>query len=988
MYCPKCGKKLPKNATLCATCDQDKIKEYQEAQKEEAVVEEKAEEVKEEPAVEESVVKEEKIAEETTPEEATEEAATEEPVAEETTPVTEEKKEEVLTEEKKEEIKEETIQSTEVKPKKKRSLKWLKYVVLVIVLALVAVGGYIAYGKLVGFEKLNWKEGYKDNDLKVVTPNKVDLAFELSDESKYDDVKIKVTCGSFKQRRNKISWDLKEAQGKCKIEVKYKAKKISKTINVIDSYKEKEELSIKYEIDYDSDEDLDYDQLTNKEEKKYKTNPELSDTDADGLDDYYEINTSKTDPTKKDSDGDGLSDYDELELGLDPLKADSKGDGTKDGQRELTYDYETDNIKLSITGTGNIASLVADKNSNTKISGKKGIIDNLYVLYSDGNVKEAKLTITYTDEELTKYGLNEDNLAIYYYNEKEAKYEKVESTVDKENKTVTAILKHFSPYVVADSELIEEKTSSQVLFVLDNSWSMYTNEQYKEITGEEYTGGLFSSSTLKGNDADGVRFSLTSNLAEKLISKGNKVGLSEFRKDYANVLPIGSSNKDINTKLGKMNGSFVTKDAGTNTSNAIVKGLEEFADDSTEKYIIILTDGEDTVTSYTVNQVIDKANEKNVKICAIGFGEGSANTKLSNIANATGCRFYSSSDAMGLSELFDNVETELSDGLVDIDDDGNNDGIVIADSGFIVNRDGFSFSNFAATSSRGGHCFGMATVAELYYKKVLPLSAKEKTVGKETAHGYDLNGTYFKNYSNLYDFNLKTNILKNTFGYEIFGETEPKGYMVIKDNNLVYAKEYKDEINNSGIYDIDLNKSNLDAAGQKEKWGATYKKAEDAILNYEKMQGSSTLSKDEKQIINAIYYSFIKQDANSFFTSSSNFILWARNFFGTEDTAYTGKNGFLNILKSRLNDHDAPVISSTYSGGLHAINAISLIQDIANPNIYYIGVYDNNYPGEKRYVTIECNQKTCATKANSYYTESNQPIRITPSIEYDLEYYE
>ena len=203
MYCPKCGKKLPKNATLCATCDQDKIKEYQEAQKEEAVVEEKAEEVKEEPAVEESVVKEEKIAEETTPEVVTEEAATEEPVAEETTPVTEEKKEEVLTEEKKEEIKEETIQSTEVKPKKKRSLKWLKYVALVIVLALVAVGGYIAYGKLVGFEKLNWKEGYKDNDLKVVTPNKVDLAFELSDESKYDDVKIKVTCGSFKQRRNK-----------------------------------------------------------------------------------------------------------------------------------------------------------------------------------------------------------------------------------------------------------------------------------------------------------------------------------------------------------------------------------------------------------------------------------------------------------------------------------------------------------------------------------------------------------------------------------------------------------------------------------------------------------------------------------------------------------------------------------------------------------------------------------------------------------------
>lgn len=89
-----------------------------------------------------------------------------------------------------------------------------------------------------------------------------------------------------------------------------------------------------------------------------------------------------------------------------------------------------------------------------------------------------------------------------------------------------------------------------------------------------------------------------------------------------------------------------------------------------------------------------------------------------------------------------------------------------------------------------------------------------------------------------------------------------------------------------------------------------------------------------------------------------------------------------------MEDGDAPVIFSNFNGGFHAINAISLVQDNKDFNHYYIGVYDNNYPGEKRYVDIECTKKTCVTKANNYYSNSKQPIRITASLEYDLEYYQ
>ena len=851
----------------------------------------------------------------------------------------------------------------------------------------VLIIGLVLFNNFFGFDKLSWNEEYADSKLEYVSQTNVKLGINFENDEKIKDIKYDVTCGEVKNNGLEVDWDLTESTGKCKITASYKLRKISKEFKIINFNTSEQELVLDYEIDLDSDEDLDFDGLTNKQEKEYKTSPTLSDTDMDGLDDNYEISTSKTDPNKKDTDEDGLSDYDEIELGLDPLKADSKGDGVKDGKRTMTYNHESNNLKVSITGTGNIASTIAEVNTNTKISNKAGLIDNLYTFYTDGTITEAVVTITYTDEELVKYGLNEDNLSIYYYNEKEAKYEKVETVIDKENNTLTATLKHFSNYVVGDTTLVKETTTTQVLFVLDNSWSMYTNEQYKEITGEEYSGGLFGSSKLDGFDADGVRFTLTSDLITRLSKKNYQIGLSEFRSDYANALKIGTDADTLKSKLKTMNGSFLTTSAGTNISNALTSGIREFSKDSDNRYIVILTDGQDSSLSSQTKKIIEKATESDVKICSIGFGGGSYNTELSNISNGTGCKFYSSGNVDGLTELFENIGAELDDNLVDIDGDSEADGILIADSGFIVNRDGFSFSNYGTNLSSGGHCYGMATFAQLYYKKQLPLTVGSITAGDQKSYAYDLSNTYFKNYNNLYDYKLQTNALKYTFGYDIFGETQPADLRTLDGTKLTFTEKYKKEIGDSGIYDMQEQETGLSKEKQLERWGVNYKTADNLYLNEDKMQTSKVMKKDDTQMFNAIWTGFIRQNSTTHYSSGSNFVLWLRNVIGTESTDYTGAQGFINILKSRLNDKDAPVISSSYSGGLHAINAISLVQDIENPNYYYIGVYDNNYPGEKRYVDIKCNKDTCSTVANDYYTESGQPIRITPSLEYDLAYY-
>ena len=67
--------------------------------------------------------------------------------------------------------------------------------------------------------------------------------------------------------------------------------------------------------------DDDRDGLTNAEEAKLGANPEVADTDGDGLSDYEEVKIYKIDPLKADTDGDGYKDGDEVKNGYNPLGA-------------------------------------------------------------------------------------------------------------------------------------------------------------------------------------------------------------------------------------------------------------------------------------------------------------------------------------------------------------------------------------------------------------------------------------------------------------------------------------------------------------------------------------------------------------------------------------------------------------------------------------------------------------------------------------------
>lgn len=84
-----------------------------------------------------------------------------------------------------------------------------------------------------------------------------------------------------------------------------------------------------------------------------ETDPCLTDTDGDGLDDYYEKNVSHTDPNGNDADGDGISDGDEIGIyNTDPFDSDSDNDRLSDYDEIFNTntdpnDIDTDGDNLS-----------------------------------------------------------------------------------------------------------------------------------------------------------------------------------------------------------------------------------------------------------------------------------------------------------------------------------------------------------------------------------------------------------------------------------------------------------------------------------------------------------------------------------------------------------------------------------------------------------------------------------------------------------------
>ncbi|MHA1556539.1 MAG: FG-GAP-like repeat-containing protein [Candidatus Heimdallarchaeota archaeon] len=100
--------------------------------------------------------------------------------------------------------------------------------------------------------------------------------------------------------------------------------------------------------------DFDGDHIDDLSEAFYGIDPELIDSDTDGLIDWQEIYSLSTDPANSDSDSDGINDGDELVIGTDPLDGDSDDDSILDGEEveDGVDGYTTDPLAADTDGDG------------------------------------------------------------------------------------------------------------------------------------------------------------------------------------------------------------------------------------------------------------------------------------------------------------------------------------------------------------------------------------------------------------------------------------------------------------------------------------------------------------------------------------------------------------------------------------------------------------------------------------------------------------
>ncbi|MDE5936702.1 MAG: thrombospondin type 3 repeat-containing protein [Ruminococcus sp.] len=249
----------------------------------------------------------------------------------------------------------------------------------------------------------------------------------------------------------------------------------------------------------DADADSDGDRIPNINEIDYGTNPQLTDTDGDGLSDYDEIYVYGTDPLKDDSDGDSLKDGTEIKLGLDPNNPQTFG--VPDSEYQIAQPVSPDNDILSSVNTEDSPYIMSiDITSNNDIE------ENIYINESERfGIVESDIVIGHgVDIEISnecspsnivlKYTIDEDyidndlgtfeeidrfngikRLAVFKYFEEINALLPLNTEYDLSNNTISAAVGSDGTYFVIDTEkwldelgitandLISEETTSPML---------------------------------------------------------------------------------------------------------------------------------------------------------------------------------------------------------------------------------------------------------------------------------------------------------------------------------------------------------------------------------------------------------------------------------------------------------------------------------------------------------------------------------------------
>jgi Mg-chelatase subunit ChlD len=314
---------------------------------------------------------------------------------------------------------------------------------------------------------------------------------------------------------------------------------------------------------------------------------------------------------------------------------------------------------VSLTLAGNqVGTLTVESAGESLLNNEMpGYIGKAYEFSVDGIFDTATISFEFDPELLIDPSFDP---VIYYFNETTQELEALSTTVT--GNIAYATVTHFSTYILlnknAFDKVWEEEISQpgthiaiDVALVIDESGSMSYDSSPK-------------------NDRDGIRFLVAKKIVEKLSGQ-DRAAIIKFASSATLVQNFTAIKTDLQTaidsyfypgKTAMYNGIKIANDAFTSFFNS----------PDVRKVMIVLTDGVDNASSYSLSSVVNVAQANGIIIYTVGLGNSLDETSLIRLADDTGGKYYHAASAGELIEIYD----EIGDETINLTLDSDNDGII------------------------------------------------------------------------------------------------------------------------------------------------------------------------------------------------------------------------------------------------------------------------------------------------------------------------
>ncbi len=717
---------------------------------------------------------------------------------------------------------------------------------------------------------------------------------------------------------------------------------------------------VQHEFIYMGEDDTDGDGLTNAEEWEMGTDINLVDTDRDGLSDKEEVK-KETDPCVADTDEDGLDDGIEILAGLNPKEPKSKDD-VDDGEREMSFTKIAGDTTLYVTGSAKAAASILDVYECSQAKAP-GVLSQVYeILLPKEGVTEAVLTVPYSG-----VAGNRDYSHFKFYEMKNnGELKKIGGDFDTENETIFYTIPNSGKYFLADETIVENDADTEILFVIDDSGSMYS----KELVGPSME-----------NDPEFKRLEMVRHLVD-MMDENTHFMLSTFTGGMSfKIISEPTDETDVTTtdkeEIYKAIETIKTNTEhnfnGTDIDDAMVDATNAATTEESRgrhRYMVLLTDGYNEwglfgYSLHSESEAIKACNEAGITLIVVGLGHNLNVSYLRRLVQNTNGLYVYVEDANAVTQVYDRIMAALTNRYVDLDGNGEMDSILYADNGFDIRKNGWGFNNFYFIPSYNeskvwnGQDEGLAAIAQLKYRGELPLSGDaveeyesglfSKKVEKYKADAYDITeNTAFTEAASLYEYSLfpelQAELDKDFWEYRKYDSDDSshltysdKVMEIVKNNPMLTLKKIEIGDGSEGLF-----------CGEKVKAGTA-----DCIV-YTTAVSVDSLTEDQKQTYEVL------QMIHNFYARQGMDRKYQILKFGK--TQGVTNQDSLETLTEWILDGEVPMMSAKG----HTVCALRLYREIDDPMKFMLKVYDpDDNSGEK---TVTIHRILMATGSNSKAT--------------------